>query len=347
MPTRIALVALATMMICASALATESFKIVTAPDRGTYMQIGRDLARFVAPEADIDLEAEPSAGSAENVRRLRFEPGVKFALVQSDVYQAFLDQAAAGSAEAAQLIRPLRVILPLFSEEIYFVVRADSPLEYIHQIEGTKINIGPIGSGTALTATTLYRAMFDLPLPDAQASYLSNEEALVKLVTDRSVDVVVIVGGQPTKVLADMKPESRQYVKLLKFDIDHVSSLGALVTYFATTVRASSYPNLLIDDIPALAVKAYLVTYDYNVKATQRSLVAFARSLCHNFRALQSSGHPKWREVQLALPPPGRGWSYYGPMERELRACTQAQAATPPRPARVCTQQERVLALCS
>ena len=43
----------------------------------------------------------PPAGSAENVQRLRYEPGVKLALVQSDVYQAFLDQAAAGNAQAS------------------------------------------------------------------------------------------------------------------------------------------------------------------------------------------------------------------------------------------------------
>ncbi len=80
-----------------SALAAIEYKIVTASERGTYIQIGRNLAEFVAPQADIALEALPSAGSAENVRRLRYEPGVKLALVQSDVYQAFLDQAAAGT----------------------------------------------------------------------------------------------------------------------------------------------------------------------------------------------------------------------------------------------------------
>jgi TRAP-type uncharacterized transport system substrate-binding protein len=77
-----------------SAVAAVDYKIVTASERGTYIQIGRNLAQFIAPGSDIELEALPSAGSAENVRRLRFEPGVKFALVQSDVYQAFLDQAA-------------------------------------------------------------------------------------------------------------------------------------------------------------------------------------------------------------------------------------------------------------
>jgi TRAP transporter TAXI family solute receptor len=327
------------------AFANASFKIVTASERGTYIQIGRDLARYVAPQADIDLEVLPSAGSAENVRRLRFEPGVKFALVQSDVYQAFLDAAASGRADAENLIRPLRVILPLYGEEIYFVVRSDSPLQFIHEIGSSRINVGPIGSGTALTATTLYRAMFDKALPEDQASFLSNEDALVKLITDRSIDVVAIVAGQPAKLLVDMKPESRQYIRLLKFDRDHVSSLGVLKTYFPATVRQSSYPNLLTEDVPSLAVKAYLVTYDFDLRATQRYLTAFARALCRNFGTLQSVGHPKWREVDLTLPPLGRGWSYYAPVERELRACAGG-AAFARKPKRACSQQELVLGLC-
>src|SRR5207247_7286960 len=97
----------ALLLYAATTLASVEFKIVTASTRGTYIQIGRDLASFVAPQADIDLEALPSAGSAENVRRLRYEPGVKFAIVQSDVYEAILDHDAADNAEANTLIHPL------------------------------------------------------------------------------------------------------------------------------------------------------------------------------------------------------------------------------------------------
>src|SRR5262250_1232833 len=106
--------------------ASIEYKIVTASAKGTYIQIGRNLGEFVAPQADIALEALPSAGSAENVKRLRYEPGVKLALVQSDVYQAFLDQATTGNSEARDMIRPLRVIMPLYNEEIQFIVREDS-----------------------------------------------------------------------------------------------------------------------------------------------------------------------------------------------------------------------------
>lgn len=81
---------IAGMLCCASPpVAAVDYKIVTASERGTYIKIGRDLAEFVAPSADIKLDALTSTGSAENVRLLRSEPGVKLALVQSDVYQSF------------------------------------------------------------------------------------------------------------------------------------------------------------------------------------------------------------------------------------------------------------------
>lgn len=328
------------------------YKIVTASERGTYIQIGKDLARFVAPEADVALDVLPSKGSADNVHRLRYDAGVKFAIVQSDVYQAFLDHASAGNAEAGRLIRPLRVILPLYNEEIYFVVRADSPLRHVHEIRDQKINIGPVQSGTAMSATTIYRLMFGQPLPERQASTYTNEEALIRLTGDRSVDVVVIVAGQPAKLLADMKPEARQFVRLLSVDGQNAASQAALKTYFPATIRSASYPNWLDDDVQGLAVKAFLVTYDYGWKVTVDHLMRFARSLCDNFAILQTEGHPKWRDVDVRLPPLGAGWRYYPPMEKVLREC----AASPPAPAPVpaaasaappsCTQQERVLGLC-
>jgi uncharacterized protein len=357
MTTRIlhAMLAAALGLQVSGALAAAEYKIVTASERGTYIQIGRDIAKLVAPDADIALEVLPSAGSAENVQRLREEPGVKFAMVQSDVYQAFLDQAASGNAKAANMIRPLRVIMPLYNEEIYFIARADSNLNYVHEIRDAKINAGALRSGTALSSTTLYRQMFGTSLPESNASFLSNEEALVKLTGDKSIDVVVVVLGQPAKLLVDMKPEARQLIKLLKFDPSHPASKEALKTYFPATVRASSYPNLLSEDLQGIAVKAFLVTYDYKMNYTINHLTKFVRSLCRNFAKLQTEGHPKWREVQLALPELGRGWLYYPPMAREMRSCLanndpQAKAATPTKAAKPaappCTQQERLLGLC-
>ena len=325
----------------AQAATATAYKIVTASERGTYIQIGRDLAKFVAPQAQIDLDALPSAGSAENIHRLRYEPGVKLALVQSDVYQAFINQSNAGDGNAAAIIKPLRVVMPLYNEELYFIVRADSPLNFVHEIRDSRINVGPLRSGTAMSATTLYRMMFERPASDERLSFLSNEDALVKLTGDKSIDVVVVVAGQPAKLLVDMKSEARALIKLLKFDADQPSSQAVLKTYFQSTVRAANYPNLLADDLPGIAVKAYLVTYDYNMAGTKTRLGQFAKSLCDNFAQLQSAGHPKWKEVSLTMPQLGQGWSYFAPTAQELSRCVQKQAK-----AKSCTTEQKILGLC-
>jgi TRAP transporter TAXI family solute receptor len=329
--------------------ATTEYKIVTASERGTYIQIGRDIATLVAPQADIDLEVLPSAGSAENVRRLRYEPGVKLAIVQSDVYQAYLDVANNGNRDAGEIIRPLRVIMPLYNEEIYFVVRADSKLNFVHEIHNARINAGEMGSGTALTTSTLYRLMFGEALGDERTTFLSNENALLKLTDEKSLDVVAIVAGQPAKLLADMKPEAREFIKLLKVDHSHPSTKAVLRTYFPATVRAASYPNILTEDVPAFAVRAFLVTYDYNLRDTKKSLARLAESLCENFPKLTAKGHPKWKEVELSLPELGRGWYYYKPTMDQLRSCIRSSVAKVDRspPKRACTQSERILGLCS
>lgn len=352
---RVVLAALAALSLAASegALAID-YKIVTASPRGTYIEIGRDLAKVVAPSADVQLEALPSAGSTENVRRLRYEPGVKLALVQSDVYQAYLDLAAGGNAEARGLVNPLRLIMPLYNEEIYFVARQDAPFDRVHEIKDQRLSMGPIGSGTALTAATLYRQMFGATVPDDKAHFVSNEEGLSRLVTDKSVDVVIIVAGQPAKVLADMQPEARSLIKLLKFDPQQTISKEALKTYFEATVRRSSYPNLLTEDVPSLAVKAFLITYNFDQPHTRQYLSNFAQSLCQNFGKLQSEGHPKWKEVKLELPEVGRGWTYYPATSRQIQSCIAAAAAPPPAatapaaaPRRQCNQQEKILGICN
>jgi TRAP transporter TAXI family solute receptor len=340
-----AAVAAALLVQPLAAQAAAAFKIVTADQRGTYHAIGGDLAKMVAPAAGIDLEVVPTSGSAENIKLLRHEPGVKFAIVQADVYQAFVDRAAGANREAARIIRPLRVILPLYNTEIHYIARADSDLNYLHDLKDAKINGGLVGSGAAFITHTLYRMMFNAPMPEANASYLSNQEALVKLITDRSVDVAVVAAGQPAPIIANMKPEAQKFIKLLKFDPSHPLSKGALSIYAPATVRAGSYPNLLKENFTTISVGAFLVTYDYNLQSTVEYLTRFSRALCQNFATLQAKGHPKWREVDLSLPALNEGWTYYGPTTREIRACLAGNKAKPA--AKSCSAEEKILGLCS
>ena len=329
-------------------LAQAEYKIVTANAKGTYFAIGLDLAKIVAPPANISLEVLATAGSAANIKHLRYDPGVKLAIVQADVYQAFVDRAAKNN-DAGNIIKPLRVILPLYNTEIHYIVRADSPYNYIHDIKDARINGGELGSGAALITHTLYRMMFNQPIPEAKDTYFTNEEALVKLIGDKSVDVVVVAAGQPAPLISNMKPEAQKYIKLLKFDPSLPSAKLPLTVYTAATIKASSYPQLLQQDFTTVAVGAYLVTYDFNLKDTVGYLAKFARSLCDNFPVLQEKGHPKWKEVSLNLPDLQPGWTYYGPTTREIRACTSKNKArgVPMKSSKQCSAEERILGFCN
>jgi uncharacterized protein len=86
-------------------------------------------------------------------------------------------------------------------------------------------------------------------------------------------------------------------------------------------------------------------------------LTKFARSLCRNFSSLKTEGHAKWQEVAMALPALGKGWSYYGPSEKELLNCDPSKieptSQTPPpgkrvktEPATQCTQANKMLGIC-
>jgi hypothetical protein len=51
--------------------------------------------------------------------------------------------------------------------------------------------------------------------------------------------------------------------------------------------------------------------------------------------------------VSLALPELSPGWTYYPVTAREIRNCTAGKPKVRPKPARVCSPEERILGLCN
>lgn len=310
----------ATLLLApAPANAATTLRMLADAPRGTSMQLGQDMAALVAAPAEVDLEVLPSIAS-DALRRLRYEKSMQLAIVPLDFYQAMLDAAARGDADAIDIVRPLRIVMPLHHDELAFIVRADADFDSVDEIRDARLNLGERGSGTAHTTSVVYRLLFDA-LPSATSTNLAPEEALVKLITDRSVDVVAVVAGQPAPLLAAMKPEARKFVKLLHVSPGHPSSERVFSKYPPTLVRARSYPNLLTEDLPAFGIRATLIANDHDSPASRDALARFARSLCRNLPMLQRHGHPKWREVNAALPDLGFGWVYHPATSKEVNLC--------------------------
>ena len=96
--------------------------LITAGEGGTYHQFGLDLQRLVRPSG-INLTVHPSKGSVDNMFAVSQQRGVQMGIVQSDVL-AFV-AGEPGNRTLTRVARSLRLVLPLFDEEVHVLGRRE------------------------------------------------------------------------------------------------------------------------------------------------------------------------------------------------------------------------------
>ena len=133
------------------------YDMLVAAAGGSHARIARELAGALSTEANA-MRLVPLPGGADPITGLQ-SPG-RLAIARLDALRA-----ARGSAAP-----PLRVLTPLFPEAVLFVVRADSPLKYIHDLSGRRLSIGPVQSDGSHTVRAVYRRLFGAEMTGARAA---------------------------------------------------------------------------------------------------------------------------------------------------------------------------------
>jgi hypothetical protein len=197
---------------------------------------------------------------------------------------------------------PMRVLAPLFSEQIQFVVRSDTPWDYAREIKGLRLNIGPPGSARARTARTLYESMFGAPPAPARVNELDEAAALRQLLRRGGpIDAMVVVSELP--LLNRLPADARAQVRELTFDANDGRTAGALQVY---PLKRRS-----VGERPRLAVSSFLVTgaapHPY-----EDALQALVVALCRAQPALQARGSLLLRGFAQGEQPEV-GWPYVLP----------------------------------
>ena len=276
------------------------YKIVTASERGTYIQIGRDLAKFIAPAADVNLEVLPSAGSAENVHRLRYEPGVKFALVQSDVYQAFLDQAKAQPTAATTIVSlVVATIAGLFLQRTRFpgrsvlVAMLTFPLAFPGVVVGFMIILlagrqGLIGDVTlrvvgeklvfAYTIQGLFLGYLYFSIPRVILTIMAAVEKL-----DLSLeDAARALGAGPWAVHRDVILPALGPAFVASGAIAFATAMGAFGTAFTLATNIDVLPMLIYTEFTLSANIAIAAALSVGLGLVAWAVLALARSFGGN-----------------------------------------------------------------
>ena len=286
------------MVLWVSPVAAQDFNanIVTGGPSGTYIQIGRDIAKIGA-ECGRNLTVQESAGSLENILAVRDRPLTQLGIAQSDVLE-YVRTFQADDPVLARAAKGVRIMFPLYDEEVHVLARSDIP--DLKGLAGKRVSTGVEGSGNSLTASLL----LDLAAVEpAERVALSPKDSLAALLAG-DIDAFFYVVGAPAALFAEGQIDAQRFHLLPLQD----AVLQAL--YTPARIDAGIYP-FQQQAVDVVAVKAVLVTYNFVPRrnayqaAACRTVAEFSHLILSRLDELKQSGHPKWKAVDLTALPPG------------------------------------------
>lgn len=278
---------------------------------GSNARIASELASAIG-SSGASVRAVTAATEVDAVESLRAPRSL--AIAQYDALRA---------ARRSASTPPLRVLAPLYAEEVVFIVRADSRLKFIHDLRGRRVNIGSAREGSSSTVREIYRQMFGTAM--AEPTELGKDEALAELVGFRSIDAMVLIEAQPSAWLASLHPNTARNLRLLRLDRKQPEDRRVLQE-FQTSVLRNGPGMKKGEGIPTLATMSYLVVSGKD-DADARQLADMVRALCRELPRLRAGGHPKWRELQPSVNQ-DTGWPVVAAGQSALKSCVSDRRAS-------------------
>lgn len=281
------------------AFATD-LRITTGSETGTYIKFGNEIARAVE-SVGINLTVETSQGSVQNLKRLLgyegFEDSKYFqlAIIQADVL-ADLRRAAKGNKTLEEIVGRVKVVLPLYDEEVHIFVREDSSAISMSDIADDEwIAVGKPQSGTYLTARLLYQLAGKEWIVD-QLDPLGAKDGVDSLKFGSSGAVFSVAGAPSSFGTEYIKSEDN--LRMLNIVQPTVFDF-AESPYKRATIPAGTYP-WLDEPVETAAVGSLLVAFGYASGENCDAIALLTRTIIDSLDSLRKNGHQKWNQVDPA-----------------------------------------------
>ncbi|BCX17798.1 MAG: hypothetical protein KatS3mg117_1480 [Geminicoccaceae bacterium] len=276
--------------------------IVAGSVSGTYARFAQDLSDALDAPGELRVVAMLGKGSVQNIADLLYLRNVDVAIVQSDVLRFLREDKVFPGLE-----NKIRYVVRLYDEEVHVLARPE--IATLKDLAGRRVNFGPKGSGTAMTAKIVFDAE-DIPVEPLN---LSNSEALAALKSG-AIAAAVFVVGKPATYFREIASEHG--LRFLPLELGK----GLEDTYTDAELRSSDYPNLIPEGerVPTIAVGAVMAAYNWKPGTSRHDRVArFVRKMLDALPVLQTDAyHPKWKAVDPRATVPG--WQRLEVVERWL-----------------------------
>ncbi|CAO3409858.1 TAXI family TRAP transporter solute-binding subunit [Azospirillum largimobile] len=175
--------------------------IVTGQPTGVYARLGSDMVRLLNDRkgSTLRVAAVTGHGSISNIDDLLHLGGIDFAILQSDVLQAYR-----ATPTGEELGRRLRYVSRLHTEYLHVLTRQEvigGRAADVCVLAGKRINVGGQLSGTWLTVRSVLQGLLGLDL--AFDASTSTDEGIEQLKAGK-VDAVAFVVGKPAPLFAKL-----------------------------------------------------------------------------------------------------------------------------------------------
>ena len=170
-------------------LNANTIAIVSGNPNATYLTIAYDMSDVLDDGDNFRILPVIGKGGGQNIRDVRFLKGVDLGITQSIILNQFRE-----SNEIGNIDDKIVYIAKLFNEEMHVVVRADSGITSLDQLDGKKVNFSDIGSGSQLSSRDIFRRLGLHP----QEVNMGQGDALEKLKTGE-LAATILIAGKPDR----------------------------------------------------------------------------------------------------------------------------------------------------
>jgi hypothetical protein len=243
---------MAAMMIFVTACNSGTIKFGTSGEGGTYSEFAEALTDKIT---DNQFDIRTTAGSAANLRLIS-KGYLDVAIAQADILDdAYNDT---GAFENTKLNKNFKAVAGLYTEACQIIVRADSGIESIDDLEGKKVSIGEKESGTAQNAIQIL-ASYGLTEKLVSEINLDYEDACEQLKKGK-IDAFFYTIGTNTSIIASLADECE--IRLLPISDKCIAKLTNTYNFYREyTIPSGTYTGQN-EDIKTIGVTAVLVASD-------------------------------------------------------------------------------------
>jgi TRAP-type uncharacterized transport system substrate-binding protein len=278
----------------------------------TYLQVANDLASVLNDSDRLRILPIVGVGGPQNIRDVRYLKGVDIGLTQLSVLNSF----RSSNQTLGQYDDKIVYIAKLFNEEVHLIAAKD--ITSIEQLNGRKVNIDEVRSGTSYTMRDVFKRL-GIKIEEVN---VTQGQAFEKLKTGE-IAATAYLAGKSAKLISNLKFERGIHFLSVPFPPEIAAE------YLPTDLNHDDYPDLIPagQSVQTIADEVILIGYNWakntdRYRRVQRFVEAFFPKI-EEFR--KPPNHQKWQEVNLAVKI--KNWKRFEPADEWLSSNKNPEVA--------------------